>query len=411
MTMGTKPRLSARAALGCLGLALGPLLIIGFVPPQLSSLTSGGVRPMERISIRGGGNGWDELAEAGHQIEGDGRADWRDRNAGLLPAIDQAMVKTIFVAPTLAEYAADGLESYEAVVRALALASAAAEQDARSGRMAAAAARWAAQLRASRSMIDDAQALRTVELAFDRETAICEQVRQAMVTAEAPVRVEDWRQFRDKLAKGPDVGRLAVAWRRARYNQLYAQLFEPETLPAEERPAGFEAWLDRLPPNCFDDPYHALGNYRRAFRRVWREALKPRPERDLVRLRYSLEPHGLNLYDYRGRWLPAEALRGRETDGFDAEDRLIAERRLTDTTIAIRIAHDRDGKLPDNLEQLVGEGLLDEVPIDPFNEWPLRYDPERGLLWSVGRDEVDDGAERDQAGRRRDVVVELGGMD
>jgi hypothetical protein len=57
---------------------------------------------------------------------------------------------------------------------------------------------------------------------------------------------------------------------------------------------------------------------------------------------------------------------------------------------------------PDTLDALVPE-FLDEPPVDPFDEKPLRYlrDEEGVIVYSVGEDGVDDGGEvRRQSGSR-----------
>jgi hypothetical protein len=59
--------------------------------------------------------------------------------------------------------------------------------------------------------------------------------------------------------------------------------------------------------------------------------------------------------------------------------------------LALRLYTVRKGQLPAGLADLVGEGLLPAVPIDPFSERPFRYSRERALLWSVGPDGRDDG--------------------
>ena len=66
-------------------------------------------------------------------------------------------------------------------------------------------------------------------------------------------------------------------------------------------------------------------------------------------------------------------------------------------------------ELPESLDELVEEGILPSVPMDMFADKPLRYDPERRLIWSVGPDEVDDGGEGDPENWResKDYVLQL----
>lgn len=68
-----------------------------------------------------------------------------------------------------------------------------------------------------------------------------------------------------------------------------------------------------------------------------------------------------------------------------------AQRAATRTVIALRLFERRHGKLPVDLNALVDEGLLERVPAAPFVSGPLKYSPERRLLWSAGVDGRDDG--------------------
>jgi hypothetical protein len=49
-----------------------------------------------------------------------------------------------------------------------------------------------------------------------------------------------------------------------------------------------------------------------------------------------------------------------------------------------------DGKLPENLQALVPTYLA-AVPDDPFDGKPFRYSPEKKIVYSVGKNLVDDG--------------------
>ncbi|MEN9361503.1 MAG: hypothetical protein RL095_3038 [Verrucomicrobiota bacterium] len=49
------------------------------------------------------------------------------------------------------------------------------------------------------------------------------------------------------------------------------------------------------------------------------------------------------------------------------------------------------GQPPPDLTTLVQAGLLKEIPIDPWDGKPLRYDASRGILWSVGDNLTDEG--------------------
>jgi hypothetical protein len=48
------------------------------------------------------------------------------------------------------------------------------------------------------------------------------------------------------------------------------------------------------------------------------------------------------------------------------------------------------GELPERIEDLVPR-FLKEVPLDPYDDRPLRYSKESRILWSIGDDGVDAG--------------------
>jgi hypothetical protein len=74
--------------------------------------------------------------------------------------------------------------------------------------------------------------------------------------------------------------------------------------------------------------------------------------------------------------------------------RMVAQRRLAATALAIRLYELDHGRRPPRLEELV-PFYLPGMPVDPFTAEPdpIRYLPDapRALLYSVGRDGVDDG--------------------
>lgn len=71
---------------------------------------------------------------------------------------------------------------------------------------------------------------------------------------------------------------------------------------------------------------------------------------------------------------------------------LVADQRLARAVLAIRQFHARCGRLPTDWAELEGFGfkapLLD--PFDPEGR-PLRLDPSAGVVYSVGRNRIDDG--------------------
>jgi hypothetical protein len=160
-------------------------------------------------------------------------------------------------------------------------------------------------------------------------------------------------------------------------------------------------------PNWYFDPWQTRVSYRAALDRIVTELARPRPERDWAWMdEVTAPPNGFS-YSGSGRTITAMLLPTMRKVG-DKLDQADAGRRLTLTTIALRRAYDRAGKLPSSLDALVGEGLLPAVPIDPIDGQPLRYDPARKLLWSIGRNEVDDhGLDRKAQREADDDVVEL----
>jgi hypothetical protein len=68
----------------------------------------------------------------------------------------------------------------------------------------------------------------------------------------------------------------------------------------------------------------------------------------------------------------------------------VAMQRLLDTELAIHLFREKQGRLPQKLDELVPD-YLDAVPLDPFSEQALVYRPENGsyLLYSVAPDGMD----------------------
>jgi hypothetical protein len=76
--------------------------------------------------------------------------------------------------------------------------------------------------------------------------------------------------------------------------------------------------------------------------------------------------------------------------------------RATQTILALRADELTHGKLPENLDALVPE-FLEKVPVDAFNGQPLRYSPEKKIVYSVGKNLKDDGGDdRSNAGPNQD---------
>jgi hypothetical protein len=63
--------------------------------------------------------------------------------------------------------------------------------------------------------------------------------------------------------------------------------------------------------------------------------------------------------------------------------------------LAMRLYMDQHSEPPKLLNDLVDGGLLPKVPVDPFSAKPLSYSPAKGIVWSFGVDEKDDGGHWD----------------
>lgn len=82
--------------------------------------------------------------------------------------------------------------------------------------------------------------------------------------------------------------------------------------------------------------------------------------------------------------------------------------RAWDRLIRLQLACQRYGSVPKNLETLVSAGLIPSIPTDPFDRRPMKFDPKRRLLWSIGRDGIDDhGSERKSPQLPSDLVMHL----
>jgi hypothetical protein len=79
--------------------------------------------------------------------------------------------------------------------------------------------------------------------------------------------------------------------------------------------------------------------------------------------------------------------------------RSTASSRATDAVVAVERLRRENGRLPQRLQELVPK-FLPDIPIDPFDGRPLRYTVQGGryVVYSVGRDGVDNGGQGDAAG-------------
>jgi len=92
-----------------------------------------------------------------------------------------------------------------------------------------------------------------------------------------------------------------------------------------------------------------------------------------------------------------------------AKSRGDTQLQATRTILALRAYQLTHGKLPPDLSALVPE-FLNEVPIDDFDGQPLRYSPERKIVYSVGQNLKDDGGDDSRSGpssRQLDLVYKF----
>ncbi len=73
---------------------------------------------------------------------------------------------------------------------------------------------------------------------------------------------------------------------------------------------------------------------------------------------------------------------------------------LARTVLAARLySADHAGALPVSLDQLIKKGYLKQLPVDWFVCRPLRYNRRKGIVYSVGLDQQDDGGKFDRQGQ------------
>jgi hypothetical protein len=109
---------------------------------------------------------------------------------------------------------------------------------------------------------------------------------------------------------------------------------------------------------------------------------------ELAKARESLK----KITNPLGKHVVAEELdpRGMEAMSFRRRADLAATRAIV--AVCLNVA--RNGKMPASLEELVRDNVLATVPLDPFDGKPLRYSPDRAIVWSVGPDGKDNGGVR-----------------
>ena len=101
---------------------------------------------------------------------------------------------------------------------------------------------------------------------------------------------------------------------------------------------------------------------------------------------------GLMLASFLAPSLDKICLHGLEARAGNAMARLL---------IALRCHHMKTGTLPESLDKLVPD-YIDAVPVDPFDGKPIRYDPAKKIIYSIGTDCEDNGGDE-----KDDTVVRI----
>lgn len=355
------------------------LLLASFVPPQISRFAARAPEPVAQSSLPEAENGWVALRPLVDQVQGDPPAKL------FVPRPEPATI----TAPMTE------LAGFRQVVR---LVCAASVVDAADGRVAQETRRLDHALRAADSLqLCDASLIQLL-VSIAIEAILTRNVQNLAMAAPVDGGEAAWQPLTARLLAEPDRGQALAGALEAEYALVTQTLHDPR---------GALGWMTRL-PNWFFDPWLTRARYHSALDRAAAEAAKPRAARDWSWLEAWRERPTPCAYNQIGTILISTMLPsfGKTADRLD---QLTARRRLALTTIALRRARDRDGRLPPTLDALVDAGLLNAVPIDPFSAQPLRYDAGRQLLWSVGPDGTDNQGSMAEAedGFKRDEGVEL----
>jgi hypothetical protein len=78
-----------------------------------------------------------------------------------------------------------------------------------------------------------------------------------------------------------------------------------------------------------------------------------------------------------------------------------ASNSLIQTFIALANFKNQNGGFPNSLNELVPE-FIDKIPKDTFSGKDLRYLPEKGIIYSVGADNVDNGGNP-----KSDIIIDI----
>ena len=401
---GRPARSGCRRAAGCFGWLLLFVLVILFIPPQLSRLRAGDLKPPAVPDVADDQNAWIALRAVADKLTGeapnnlakampsghptaDARA-WIEQNAALLPELDAALALPQAVYRTSMGVVGVGtMGDFDAVTSFACLASA---TDAEAGRLDRATQRLHNLLRFFHEVLTGDAPEFVALLGGMVEAHALEGTR--LLTEARPVLpdAQTWQALRNAILAGPSTEQVVRSTMEGEYRKYYQVLLSPDGPPKSAETDSMDLQARRIPANCFYDPWRSAATFRDVMETVVAEAAKPRPQRSPDRLDPDRLLHGGPVYNAIGFGLLQMSMPTIQSI-VDIGDRQLALRRLSATMIALRMAFDRDGKLPATLNDLVTTGLLDQVPIDPFDEQPVRYDPQRALLWSINDDEEDDG--------------------
>jgi len=84
---------------------------------------------------------------------------------------------------------------------------------------------------------------------------------------------------------------------------------------------------------------------------------------------------------------------------YEASVRTRADLEATRAIAALHLYQALKGEFPQSFNDVIATGILKARPFDPFGNRPLSYSREKGIVWSVGADEKNDGGAGDDEGR------------
>jgi hypothetical protein len=114
------------------------------------------------------------------------------------------------------------------------------------------------------------------------------------------------------------------------------------------------------------------------------QARRPGRPSDEAEVRRIGRGRGLaRLYNCGGRWVIGQYTVSIWTMTVDFARSMTMRYELYLLAIAAKLYLERHGRVPATLDELVGDGLLTAVPLDPEDGGPLRYEPRHGVVFCV----------------------------